>query len=104
MYRGRIVESGPAAVVLADPAHPYTAALMTASSLAALRATDDADSRPLPVDDLQGCPYRNRCPRRTEVCDDVTPALTELGEGRVARCHHPLVVAASSSPEGVAAP
>jgi peptide/nickel transport system ATP-binding protein len=104
MYRGRIVESGPAAVVLADPAHPYTAALMTASSLAALRATEDADSRPLPLDDFQGCPYRNRCPRRTEVCDDVTPVLTELGESRVARCHHPLVVAASSSPEGVAAP
>jgi oligopeptide/dipeptide ABC transporter ATP-binding protein len=97
MYRGKIVESGPAAMLLGQAAHPYTSALVTASSLAALQATDDADTQATPPDDMAGCPYRIRCPRSDETCDNVTPEVTSLGDGRNVRCHHPLVAASTSS-------
>jgi oligopeptide/dipeptide ABC transporter ATP-binding protein len=97
MYRGRVVESGPAVALLGQAAHPYTAALVTASSLAVLQATDDADTRVTPPDDSVGCPYRFRCPRRDETCDEVTPGVTPLGDDRGVRCHHPLVPAQTSS-------
>jgi oligopeptide/dipeptide ABC transporter ATP-binding protein len=96
MYRGKIVESGPAAALLGGAAHPYTAALVTASALASLQVTDDADTQVMPPDESVGCPYRTRCPRRDETCDDVTPGVTELGEARTVRCHHPLVSASTS--------
>jgi oligopeptide/dipeptide ABC transporter ATP-binding protein len=97
MYRGKIVESGPSTALLDGAAHPYTSALVTASALASLQATDDADTQVMPSEESGGCPYRTRCPRRDETCDDVTPEVTDFGEGRTVRCHHPLVAASSSS-------
>ena len=91
MYRGRIVEDGPSLELLGAPAHPYTAALVNASALSSLDATDDADTKALPPDDTAGCPYRFRCPRRDEVCDTVTPESKPLGAVHFIRCHHPLV-------------
>src|SRR4051794_10796174 len=70
MYRGRIVERGPALAVLDRPAHPYTAALVTASALRSLVVTDDADTKAAPPDTLHGCAYRNRCPRADQRCED----------------------------------
>jgi oligopeptide/dipeptide ABC transporter ATP-binding protein len=96
MYRGKIVESGPATALLGAAAHPYTSALVTASALASLQATDDADTQVMPPDESGGCPYRTRCPRRDATCDDVTPLVTHLGESRTVRCHHPLVSASTS--------
>jgi oligopeptide/dipeptide ABC transporter ATP-binding protein len=96
MYRGKIVESGPATMLLDRAAHPYTAALVTASSLTVLQATDDADTKEQPSEESGGCPYRMRCPRRDAVCDEVTPEPTDPGDGRRVRCHHPLVTASTS--------
>ncbi|MFN0028763.1 MAG: oligopeptide/dipeptide ABC transporter ATP-binding protein [Acidimicrobiales bacterium] len=89
MYRGRVVEHGPALTVLDAAQHPYTDALVTASSLLSLEVTDDADTKVLAPDDGIGCPYRTRCPRRDSRCDTEAPAVTELAD-RHLRCHHPL--------------
>jgi oligopeptide/dipeptide ABC transporter ATP-binding protein len=95
MYRGKIVESGPATLLLDRSAHPYTAALVTASALAVLEATDDADTQAVPSEETVGCPYRFRCPRRDQLCDDVTPEPRDPGDGRSVRCHHPLTAVAA---------
>jgi oligopeptide/dipeptide ABC transporter ATP-binding protein len=96
MYRGRIVEHGPAMAVLDEPAHPYTAALVTASALRTLVATDDADTKAPPPDTLHGCAYRTRCPRADLRCEEETPEpLPFAGERRI-RCHHPLDAVAVS--------
>src|SRR5262249_29300611 len=97
MYRGRIVEHGPALAVLGHPAHPYTAALVTASALLSLVATDDADTRAAPPDTLHGCAYRTRCPRADRRCEEETPEPLVHADQRV-RCHHPLEVSAVFAP------
>ncbi|MFV0260503.1 MAG: oligopeptide/dipeptide ABC transporter ATP-binding protein [Acidimicrobiales bacterium] len=92
MYRGRVVEQGPCVEVLDHPAHPYTAELVAASTLASLDdAIADDDSAPGVADPSQGCAFRNRCARRTEECVTVTPTPVLLGSGRTVRCFHPLV-------------
>jgi oligopeptide/dipeptide ABC transporter ATP-binding protein len=95
LYRGKIVEAGQATMLLDRAAHPYTSALVTASSLAVLQATDDADTKVIPSEESVGCPYRFRCPHRDAVCDEVTPEPTDPGDGRSVRCHHPLVTAST---------
>jgi oligopeptide/dipeptide ABC transporter ATP-binding protein len=98
MYRGRIVEHGPALAVLDNPGHPYTAALVTASALKTLIATDDADSKAVPPDTLHGCAYRPRCPRADRQCEEETPEPLPYADERRLRCHHPLGTVAVSAP------
>ncbi|MER5732566.1 ABC transporter ATP-binding protein [Streptomyces sp. NPDC002138] len=93
MYAGRIVETGPAAALFADPRHPYTAALLNSTPrldapqgrLAAI------EGRPPGLrEELTGCPFAARCVHATEVCDRQAPALLPVaGEpARGASCHH----------------
>jgi peptide/nickel transport system ATP-binding protein len=79
LYRGNLVEIGPAEAVFAGPHHPYTAMLLSAGKGEA-RLPDSAD---LPVG---GCVFQARCPRHLgAVCQTVEPAL---GEGtHLVRCH-----------------
>ncbi|MDH5291435.1 MAG: ATP-binding cassette domain-containing protein, partial [Acidimicrobiia bacterium] len=101
LYRGRVVEQGPALTLLDHAGHPYTDALVTASSLTTLVATDDADTKALAPDDGQGCPYRTRCPRSDARCDSEAPVVTELADRRI-RCHYPLPAAVSEPVEQAA--
>ena len=85
MFAGHVVESGPAAEVLARPAHPYTAALRAAS------LTVDATAGlpalpPVTPPATSGCPYATRCPAVMPRCRQETPPHFEVGPGRTARC------------------
>jgi peptide/nickel transport system ATP-binding protein len=93
MYAGRIVEEGPTSRVLTAPRHPYTRGLL--DSLPA-RAVPGAPLAQIPggTPSLlalpEGCPFRPRCPRETDICR-IMPEPT--GDAvRRARCHHPLVL------------
>ncbi|WP_209424719.1 ABC transporter ATP-binding protein [Pararhodobacter sp. SW119] len=91
MYAGRIVERGPAEAVIARPLHPYTRGLM--DSVPARHEP----GKPLPqipgstpslLNLPSGCPFRNRCPRASDLCTTDPP---EVGTAtHSARCHHPL--------------
>ncbi|SFJ95819.1 ABC transporter ATP-binding protein [Cellulomonas sp. KH9] len=53
MYRGQVVESGPARAILADPQHPYTRRLVTSAPSLSSRRIQVAHARgEEPVDDL----------------------------------------------------
>ncbi|WP_223427409.1 ABC transporter ATP-binding protein [Tateyamaria pelophila] len=91
MYAGRIVERGTAEQVIGHPRHPYTKGLL--DSIPSLHAP----GTPLPqipgstpqLSRLpQGCPFRPRCPRATELCATPPPEVTV--EGQTVLCHHPL--------------
>ena len=91
MYLGRIVERSPAEGLFDEPSHPYTRALLSAvprleSSCRATRIRLEGDvpspSRPPP-----GCHFHLRCPSVMPVCRQVYPPVTDLGGGRMVRCH-----------------
>lgn len=94
LYLGRMVEHGAAATVLADPAHPYTRALL--ASTPRMRASGMFGSPPSATGEMpsalyppSGCVYHPRCDRARPECRSTTPMLSEAA-GRRFACHHPL--------------
>ncbi|MFE0463343.1 ABC transporter ATP-binding protein [Kitasatospora sp. NPDC058965] len=97
MYLGRIVEIGEKERVYANPAHPYTRALLSAVPLpdpAAERARERIvliGDPPSPANPPSGCTFHPRCPKAQEICRSEPPLLqltTGPGERQVA-CHFP---------------
>ena len=94
IYLGRIVESGPAAAILAAPRHPYTAALVASSPRPRLVQPDRpaapilAGEPPDPAQRPSGCAFHPRCPRADAVCRTTAPQTQ--GAIRMLACHHPL--------------
>jgi oligopeptide/dipeptide ABC transporter ATP-binding protein len=90
MYAGRIVESGPTLEVFANPRHPYTASLLRAVPRVEARLPDGLvaiEGRPPDLTRKPaGCAFHPRCPVRLQICSVQTPAATEVGPGRSARC------------------
>ncbi|NPD68224.1 ATP-binding cassette domain-containing protein [Lichenicola cladoniae] len=94
MYLGSVVELGDADTVLHSPAHPYTAALISAVpepvvGLASRRTLLTGDV-PSPISPPPGCRFHTRCPIAQPRCRTDVPALRDLGDGRQAACHFPL--------------
>lgn len=88
MYRGVIVEEGPAADVLGGPSHPYTALLVEAASRPVATSPPDAVAPGSAPVRPSGCRFADRCTRRIAgLCEDVPPPERDLGAGHVVRCH-----------------
>jgi dipeptide transport system ATP-binding protein len=93
MYLGRPVETGPAAEVFANPRHPYTAALLSATPIAdperaknRIRLTGEM---PSPLKPPTGCHFNPRCWKAQDNCRKVTPELMGEANHRFA-CFYPL--------------
>ena len=87
MYAGEVVEDGPASKVLADPRHPYTAALLASAP------RDDGSlpeaipgQVPLPHALPPGCAFAPRCSRCMPLCEQGAPPLEAFREDRHTRC------------------
>jgi oligopeptide/dipeptide ABC transporter ATP-binding protein len=96
LYRGQIMETGPAVDLADDPQHPYTRMLVSAAPVPdprsqALRrearrqvvAQTGGDVIP---QSGHGCPFAARCAFAAEVCRTTRPALLARG-GRDIACH-----------------
>ena len=92
MYLGRIVESGPAAEVLASPGHPYTRDLVASSPIPdpdrPVLSAAAAGDPPNPTAPPAGCRYHPRCVHATDICATESPAFTRTGADRLVACHH----------------
>ena len=106
LYLGRVAEAGDTRRVLARPAHPYTAALLSAvphlhrgaagrDRLVLHGPLPDPAARP------SGCVFHQRCPIAVELCRTRVPALREV-DGRFAACHRAEDVLAGALEDGVA--
>jgi oligopeptide/dipeptide ABC transporter ATP-binding protein len=86
MYLGKIVEMGPSSSVFAEPAHPYTQALVSAIPGHGPRIRLDGEVQS-PIDPPpQVCRFASRCPIVQDRCRREVPTLQ--GEaGHVAACH-----------------
>jgi peptide/nickel transport system ATP-binding protein len=91
MYLGRIVEQSPAEGLFDEPCHPYTRALLSAvpglesaGRKGRIRLEGDV---PSPSNPPPGCHFHQRCPNVMPVCRQVYPPVTDLGGGRMVRCH-----------------
>jgi len=89
MYLGKIVEIGPTAEILRQPAHPYTKALIASvpqaefgAERAAARILGGLDTA---IDLPKGCRFQDRCPDKSEVCMSVEPTLAPH-DGRDVAC------------------
>jgi dipeptide transport system ATP-binding protein len=90
MYLGAAVEVGAKQTLFAQPLHPYTRALMSATP--ALRAADRRErivirgELPSPLNPPSGCSFHKRCPLAVPRCAQDVPQLREV-QGRQVACH-----------------
>ena len=93
LYAGRAVERGPAASLLADPAHPYTRSLQLASpAMTGPRRTLFALADRMPglveLAGMHGCRFAPRCPIVEADCLTSEPPDHATGPARIAACLH----------------
>jgi peptide/nickel transport system ATP-binding protein len=104
MYLGQVAEIGPSDSLFAQPAHPYTKALL--SSVPSMDPGHRTQRAPLagdppnPINPPTGCRFHPRCPQAAAVCAERVPTISDVQLHHHARClvhefssGHPLATA-----------
>ena len=91
MYLGKIVEIGDRRTLYAQPAHPYTQALLSAIPVprpgrkpSGVRIKGDI---PSPLNPPKGCSFHTRCPLAFALCRRTEPRLLPGPHGQQVACH-----------------
>ena len=90
MYLGKLVELGGAEQICDDPAHPYSASLVAASTPPGRTPPWQipiVGEVPSAMETPSGCAFHPRCIYAMPVCSQVAPSLTKLPDGREVSCH-----------------
>jgi oligopeptide/dipeptide ABC transporter ATP-binding protein len=90
MYRGQIMEYGPADALFDSPCHPYTHLLLSAAP----GSEADAGQTSLPPENeipqaatpSLGCSFQSKCPLHQPRCDESLQAFVEVGDNHYVRC------------------
>jgi oligopeptide transport system ATP-binding protein len=90
MYAGRIMEKGSSKDIFYQPAHPYTVGLMRSvprldrGSKEKLKPIDG--NPPDPSEEIEGCPFADRCPWKIGKCEREFPPPVQLDEDHYSHC------------------
>jgi oligopeptide/dipeptide ABC transporter ATP-binding protein len=91
MYHGRLVELGPAEVIVSRPAHPYTRALLR--SVPGLKHHRErapvqsiGGSLPGPAQEYAGCAFAPRCAEAEACCFEEIPPAVQVSPDHRAAC------------------
>lgn len=91
MYLGHMVERAPRDALFAQPAHPYTSALLSAAPSRDFARRGQRvqlfGELPSPLNPPAGCPFHPRCPRVMDVCRHTPPPPVMRAAGHEVRCH-----------------
>ncbi len=93
LYRGGLIEYGPAKEIMDNPAHPYTELLMNA-----VPRVGDKWNEEMVMPDMEDkeyaityCKFAPRCSYATEECRKKRPNMIDMGGQRKVLCFHPLI-------------
>jgi oligopeptide transport system ATP-binding protein len=93
MYAGRIVEEAPTKTIFANPAHPYTQAMLTAvprpDAARGARLETIGGQPPNLVNLPPGCSFAPRCRKAQPRCLRERPLLETVGPEQKAACFYP---------------
>jgi dipeptide transport system ATP-binding protein len=93
MYFGKPVEAGSAEEIFANPKHPYTQALFSATPVADPKRRKKrirlSGEPPSPLAPPPGCAFAPRCPIVQDNCSQTEPMLEKIGGVEVA-CFYPI--------------
>ena len=83
MFRGTLVEEGPAKDLYKSAAHPYSKLLFAG---AAHRKTASAVEIKSVLEQERGCPFVCRCPHALPRCKNECPEFKNIADGHKVRC------------------
>lgn len=90
MYLGQVAEIGDSETLFAQPAHPYSQALL--SSIPSMDPSQRTETPPLagdppnPINPPSGCRFHTRCVDADALCSQRTPVLQRASSGQLAAC------------------
>jgi len=92
MYLGKVVELSTTEAIFGKAAlHPYTQALLASAPILEPELRRERiilkGGVPDPTNPPAGCSFHPRCPVVMDVCSQIEPPLTDIGNGHLVACH-----------------
>jgi oligopeptide/dipeptide ABC transporter ATP-binding protein len=89
-YLGKVMEIGETKLIIDNPMHAYTKALLSVVPVPQLDVSRErillTGETPNPINIPSGCRFHTRCPFAEDRCEEVEPQLKEQPDGRLVAC------------------